>query len=443
MYISATINQITGQDGGSLTLKISDDKYFVINHLGFIYEATLIVCDFYIRLAIFRVIDDSNTLKTIHVPKQEIISVGVRVYVLAWRLHIDACSIMLGSVSNPKFTYNGVHDDIFINVSDFFKNNDDNEGGIKSKYGGAVFSEKDGSFVGIVHWTRLGNSYGVLPARQIYKSLLSLQYEILPNLVEDDLPELSATNEYFLGVHGRRLDPIRNVVLNEAYRLNSVIAKKGNIGTIVTDVLQKSPASNARIIKYTTRQYLLDLARTAAVSAAADAAAAANAAATAAYYAANVVRSTNELVLIVPANVLTAAKTAADAAYAAATATASAVVLLTQASLNAAATAVTIALSAINIVKAAIDNDNSNIATIIWALREHECDPWTYIDEHNSFESFVEIFSPIPKHAQFLNTISHKKIYLFTSQTKTIQLLTSRIDDPKKLTEVSVTLERA
>lgn len=341
------INNLNSTDGH--TNEIENNRFFVIDHLGTIHDASLIVCDLYNRQAVLRVKNAPKTMGVINVPKKESAAFGTKVYVLAWRLDIDAGSVMYGSVSNPNFTYNGIHDDIFINVSDYFKEDGDSGGGIKTKYGGAVFNEKNGSFIGMVHWTRLGNSYGVLPARQIYKSLLSLQYEILPKFKDGDLPELSATNDYFLGVSGRRLDSIRNIVLNNAFTLSDVVANRGNIGMFVGEVLRDSPASNAGIKGYEDEFY-----------------------------------------------------NGGDD----------------------------------------YDHDEEK-TTIIWALREKDCDPWTYIDEHNSFDTFVEKFSEVPRNLPLLNTVSKKAMPLYTCQTKTMQMLTSTFEKPQKLTEISVKIERA
>lgn len=188
------------------------------------------------------------------------------------------------------------------------------------------------------HWTRLGNSYGVLPARQIYNSLLSLQYEILPNASSGVEP--SATNDFFLGVHGRRLDPVRNISLNVFYHLHSGIEGKGNVGMIVTVILENSPASNAGLKEYV------------------------------------------------------------------------------------------------------IPNDPRE-GTVIWALREKECDSWTYIDERNSFDTFVEKFYKLPSTVKLLNTASPTQIMLSNNQVKTIQMLTSSIQTPNKLDIINVNLQRA
>lgn len=316
VYIATATQQITSIDRANGTVDVIDNcRYFAIDYAGTIFEAELVICDLHTRLAILSIKNAPSNMSVLKIPKKENISVGLRIYVLAWRMDIDACSVMLGSISNTKFTYNGIHDDVFINVSDFF--NSDIRGGAKTKYGGAVFNENNGEFIGMVHWTRLGNSYGVIPARQINKCIMSL-----PNLIKVELPELSATNDFFLGVHGRRLDPIRNVVLNEAYRLNITIANKGNIGMIVTNVLENSPASNAGITMYSYHE--------------------------------------------------------------------------------------------------------GRMGTVIWAFKTVDSVQWTYIDEHNSFDTFAE---------EYLSSN--------TCQTKSIQLLISDINEPQKLVEVPVRIERA
>lgn len=322
-----------------------DKKYFIVDYTGKTSEAELIVYDLNTRQAVLRVADRSGTMGVITVPKKEVVSVGVDVYIIAWRLNVDAAAIMKGTVSDTNFTLNGIHDDIFINSPDFMDRTYD--GGVQTKYGGAVFNEKTGTFVGMMHWTRLGNSYGVMPARQIYKSILSLQYEILPNFVprrsdEDDLVyEKSATNDYFTGMHGRRFDPVRNILINFD-STDPRVSKKGNVGMFVTRVLYNGPASNV-----------------------------------------------------------------------------------------------------------GIKDIGDDEGTLIWAIKEHECDQWTYINEHNSFDSILEKWEMATKkpswfkQPKMLPTVSPTAISLTCNHTKKVYLLISTKDNTSRLTETEITLERA
>lgn len=215
-------------------------EHFVVDSLDKTHCAKLIVYDRHSRMAILRVSNAPATFGVVRPTALRRPKTGQEVYIISWRYQTDAAAITTGIVSSPSFTMDGVHDDIYISSPDFSVNDDDVD---KTKYGGAVFNKDTGALVGMLHWTHFGTMFGVIPAEQIARALLSIQYEIRPSEEWCGL-DPCATNDYFLGLFGHRFHPAR---VNYIQPDHPALAGRGNIGIRVKYVLTNSPADDAGI----------------------------------------------------------------------------------------------------------------------------------------------------------------------------------------------------
>lgn len=165
---------------------------------------------------------------------------GDACYTIGFPFGLDANSVSSGVIRSSRWTQTGTIENILISAPVMFGNS-----------GGGVFTTKNDFLIGLVSWIIQYNYNpvwtfaGVISAYIIRESLYFLMYS---RTVE--FPVKAYAKQYFLGIHGRQMVPVRDV---HVYQLgHPALAGRAVMGMKIQSVLKDSPADLAGLRSYSS-----------------------------------------------------------------------------------------------------------------------------------------------------------------------------------------------